>query len=87
MKIISKNFKGEINVNYELPENLNASDIECMKYVLINTADVERSFSIYKNILVDNRRNLTFEHIKQLLIIQCNEVKYEFNFCFNLLLI
>jgi len=75
--------EGEIDGNYELLENLNASDIACMKYAPINTAEVERSFSIYKNVLTYNRRNLTFKHIKELLIIQCNKVKYEFNFCFS----
>jgi len=83
MKTISKILEGEIDGNYELPEDLNASDIACMKYAPINTAEVERSFSMYKNVLTDNRRNLTFEHIKELLIIQCNKVKYEFNFCFS----
>lgn len=64
MKTIPKILEGEINVNNELPENLNAIDIACIKYAPINTADVERSFSIYKNVLTDNRRKLTFEHIK-----------------------
>lgn len=45
------------------------------------------NFLTYKNILTaDNRRELTFEHIKQLLIIQCYKVKYEFYFYFHFLL-
>jgi len=57
MKTISKILEGEINGNNELPEDLNASDIACMKYTPINTAEIERSFSMYKNVLTDNRRN------------------------------
>lgn len=42
-------------------------------YIMYTTSvDVERSFSIYKQILADNRRTLTFEHIKQYIVVQCN---------------
>jgi len=64
MRKISNILEGEENVNNVIPEDLNASDIACMKYSPINTADVERSFSMYKNLLTDNRRKLTFDHIK-----------------------
>jgi len=72
MRTISKILEGEENVNNVIQkDSRNANDIACMKYAPINTADVERSFSMYKNVLVDKRRKLTFDHIKRLLIIQC----------------
>jgi len=68
--------EGEINVNNKLLEDLNASDIACMKHapiiVLLTSIEVFQSIKIV--------------HIKKLLIIQCNKVKYEFNFCFRFLL-
>jgi len=82
MMIISKILEREENVKNVIPEDLNASDIVCMKYGQINTADVERSFSMYKHLLTDNRRKLTFDYIKQLLIIQCNKINIKCNYEF-----
>jgi len=67
MRTISKILEGEENVKNVIPEDLNGNDIACMKYAPINTADVERSFSMYKILITDNRRKLTFDYIKQLL--------------------
>jgi len=41
MKIISKILEGEVDGNYELPEDLNTSDIAYIKYAPINTTEVE----------------------------------------------
>jgi len=38
----------------------------------LTSVDVERSFSTYKNILLDNRRSLVFENIEHYIIVQCN---------------
>ena len=52
---------------------LSPSDIMCFKYAPITSVDVERSFSRFKNILRPNRRHLTFENLKEIVIIQCNK--------------
>lgn len=44
------NIPGGLNAKNELPGDLNASDIVCMKYAPTNgAADVKRSFSTYLN--------------------------------------
>lgn len=55
-----------------VPEDFTFDDMTYMKFAPITSVDVERSFSIYKQILADNRRTLTFEHIKQYIVVQCN---------------
>jgi len=49
---------------------LSPSDIMCFKYVPITSVDVERSFSRFKNILRPNRQHLTFDSLKEIVIIQ-----------------
>jgi hypothetical protein len=53
-------------------EELTASDLVHFKYAPIVSADVERSFSKYKNVLSDNRRSLTFENLRMLTVIYSN---------------
>ncbi|XP_029345588.1 uncharacterized protein LOC115034092 isoform X2 [Acyrthosiphon pisum] len=50
---------------------LSPSDIMRFKYAPITSVDVERSFSRFKNIL---RRHLTFENLKEIVIIQYNKL-------------
>jgi len=57
----------------ELPEDLTENDLIYFKYAPITSADVERSFSRYKNILSDNRQRLDVENIKKTLVVQCNK--------------
>ena len=60
-KIIYQNISKRFNlINY----------IPFYKYASLTSCDVERSFSIYKNILTDRRTSLTPEHLEMLLI--CN---------------
>jgi hypothetical protein len=42
------------------------------KYAPTASADVERSFSKYKNVLLDNMRSLTFENPRILTVIYWN---------------
>jgi hypothetical protein len=44
------------------------SDAASFKYCPIATADVERSFSIYKNVLSDKRQSLTKENLSRIMI-------------------
>lgn len=41
------------------------------RFAPVVSVDVERSFSVYKNILAPNRRSFTFEHLKQYMLINC----------------
>lgn len=55
-----------------LPEDMNINDLIYFKYAPITSVDVERSFSVYKNMMTDNRRAFKFENIRKCLTIQCN---------------
>jgi hypothetical protein len=55
-----------------LPEDMNINDLIYFKYAPITSVDVERSFSIYKNMVTDNRCAFKFENIRKCLTIQCN---------------
>jgi len=67
-KILSgdqENFKG-------LPEDLKLNDLVYFKYATITSVDVEGPFSIYKNMLTNNRRTFKFDNIRKSLIVQSN---------------
>lgn len=49
-----------------------ASDSKYIKYSLITSVDVKRSFSSYINLLADNKRAFLFENLKHALMIQRN---------------
>jgi hypothetical protein len=75
LKQISKILGGEsIDMN-GLPENLTTNDLAFYKFAPITSVDVERSFSIYKNLLCHNRRSFKLENIRKHLLIQCNSGK------------
>lgn len=63
---INSFIKGSENI---LPEVISAKNAPKFKYCPVTSADVERSFSVYKNILSDQRHNLTTEHLEQYLIV------------------
>lgn len=71
---ISKLLYGENDSNLddfsEFPDDYSSDDILYFKYVPITSVDVERSFSVYKTILSNNRRSFVFENIRKYLIIQ-----------------
>lgn len=47
--------------NLGLPEDMTANDLLYFKYASLTSADVERSFFMLKNLLVDNRRSLSWK--------------------------
>lgn len=51
---------------------LSPSDIMLFKYELIKWVNVEHLFSCNKKILRSKRRHLTFNHLKEIIIIQYN---------------
>lgn len=59
--------------NFSLPDcELNPGDIACFQFAPIVSVEVERSFSIYKSVLADNRQSFLFENLRQVLIVNCN---------------
>jgi hypothetical protein len=45
------------------------NETSCMKYAPITSVDVERSFSMYKNILSDNRVSFTSENLTKYMVV------------------
>lgn len=75
LKQISKILSGESVSMDGLPEDLTINDLSFYKYAPITSVDVERSFSIYKNLLTDNRRSFKLENLRKHLLLQCNTGK------------
>ncbi|KAL4135648.1 hypothetical protein QTP88_007246 [Uroleucon formosanum] len=69
---ISKVMLGEEITMDNLPEDISCDDLLYFKYAPISSVDVERSFSVYKNMLADNRRSFKFENLSKSLIVNCN---------------
>ena len=44
-----------------------------MKFAPMNSCDVERSFSVYKNVLATNRTNFTPENLEMYLVCNCEK--------------
>ena len=65
---LSRLFNGE---NVEPPKSIIPSRIPLYKYAPLTSCEVERSFSIYKNILSDRRLCMTAEHLEKYIIINC----------------
>nr|CAD2176151.1 unnamed protein product [Meloidogyne enterolobii] len=65
---IAKVLNGEES-DVELPPSI----IEAMKFAPLQSCDVERSFSVYKNILTDKRTNFTPENLEMYLICNCEK--------------
>jgi len=75
LKNISNVLSGNnINTEFEhgLPEDFLTDDLVYFKFAPITSADIERSFSMYKTLLSNNRRSFHFENLYKHLIIQCN---------------
>ena len=50
---------------------LSPYDVACLRYCPTVNVDVERSFSIYKNVLTDRRQTLTTENIAKIMVTHC----------------
>jgi len=58
-----------------LPKVIKTNGIVKFKYALINSVDIELSFTIYKNILVsDCQRSIKFENTGKIIVIYCNYI-------------
>ena len=67
IKNIGKILDGDKIDDFDMPPNL----IPFYKYAPLVSVDVERSFSIYKTILADNRTSFTPEHLEKQVICNC----------------
>ena len=64
-------FKNSTSSN-EYTNKLSPLELSFFKYCPVTSADVERSFSSYNNLLTENRRSFCFESIKKHMIVYCN---------------
>ena len=55
----------------DLPLNFSTSDVANFKFCPTTSVDVERSFSMFKNILSDRRQSLTQENLSRILVSNC----------------
>jgi hypothetical protein len=56
---------------------LDSNDVTLFKYAPLTSFDVERSFSMYKKILSDNRRSFSFENLKMHVVVHCNAARHK----------
>lgn len=55
-------------------DTLSPDEISAFKFAPITSCDVERTFSMYKNVLSDNRRSFLFENLRKYVVIVCNQL-------------
>lgn len=72
MQIKSLVYDGELENPNEYVDSLPPSLIALFKFAVVTSTDVERTFSIYKTILTERRQSFVFEHLKQHIILACN---------------
>jgi hypothetical protein len=70
LKKIDGIFNGKVTECGEDVE-LSVEDLSSSKYAPIVSCDVERSFSKYKSMLLDNRKSFQFENLKSKCITSC----------------
>ena len=66
---ISRVLSGQLLDDFDMPPNI----ISLFKFAPVTSVDVERSFSIYKTILADNRTSFTPENLEMYLISNCEQ--------------
>ena len=71
----AKFLKGEPAKNQEDPEV--ARLYELVRFAPLVSCDVERSFSMFKNVLSDNRKKFTVENLEKFLVVHCNASIFE----------
>jgi hypothetical protein len=71
---INKILKGEeLSMDeIQIQEKYEAQEIASFKFAPITSCDVERSFSVYKSILSDNRKSFLFSNLKMYFVTNCN---------------
>jgi hypothetical protein len=69
---ISCIFEGKDLVDSEDMKDLSVSDIVCYMYARPVSCDVERTFSPYKSLSLDNRHRFTVHDFKMAFVVRCN---------------
>ena len=69
---IDKVINQRLQPSEQFVSKLSSYELTLFKYCPTSSADVERSFSAYKNVLADNRRSFLFDNLKQHVIVLCN---------------
>lgn len=54
-----------------LPEGMSPSEAAALKFCPIVSVDVERSFSVFKNLFSDRRHSFTEENLEKILVCNC----------------
>jgi hypothetical protein len=74
ISIINKILKGEeLSMDeIQIQEKYEAQEIASFKFAPITSCDVERSFSVYKSILSDNRKSFLFSNLRMYFVTHCN---------------
>lgn len=70
LRTIARILKGEDDLA-SLPCGIGSDEVALFKFCPITSVDVERSFSIYKNILSDQHLQLTQENLKKIVVTNC----------------
>lgn len=60
--------EGDINPENIIPEDLTPNHMTFFKFASITSVDVQRPFSVYKNLLEDNRRHSNSKTLKKFLL-------------------
>ena len=68
---ISKVLRGD-NSEINHLKDYSVNKISNFKYAPITSCDVEKSFSMFKPLLADNRMSFTLENLKMTFITHCN---------------
>lgn len=63
---------GKATQSDDFIDSLTPDEISAYKFASITSCDVERSFSMYNNVLENNRRSFTFENLKKHVVVYCN---------------
>ena len=58
-------------IENSLLEDYSPDEIASFSFAPINSTQVERAFSIYKNILTDRRRSFSFENLRMVFVVHC----------------
>ena len=67
LKAIDSTLRGE-DSSAVLPPTMTPADMACFKYAPVTSVDVERSFSLYRDVLTDKRRRLTKENLSRIMV-------------------
>lgn len=69
---ISEILKGENCDVSVLEEEFSPRDLTSFKYAPLTSVDVERSFSMFRNVLSENRQSFTPKNLEMTIVIYCN---------------